>query len=317
MEPRQSGNIQRRESEAERARLIHPPERLLRQLQPFDFADRDLGIRRKDVVVFSAVATATETIILLRRTNPKSLPYVGVRGYVPKPIDCKAKTAIADGLIDGYQVECAGLVADPRVLEGKVFAGRLEETLECWRRFVRDHHRIKLGRGVEVFMRARGKGFYAVDTAPPSAILRHHACLLVSQQDVPTDFDPASSHTRAWMRQNMAYVHGDYDLYGIIDAAAIDPLHGVNVQVVQQETLLDTTNLFTRRTHEVQEMLNAAIGCDMVQHGEQVAYKFVADTLYVFAPSGGKWVIRGDQGSREMAGMLVDLFRYVFGTEIV
>ena len=139
---------------------------------------------------------------------------------------------------------------------------------------------------------------------------------MLSSQDPPKDFDPASSHTRAWMQRHMAYVHGDYDLYGIVDAAAIDRQRGVNVQHVHQEALFDIKNLFTHRTHDVQTMLNAAIGCDMVQHGEQVAYKFSADKIYVFAPNGGKWVIHQGVSDKEMPGMLSDLFRYVFGTEL-
>jgi hypothetical protein len=118
------------------------------------------------------------------------------------------------------------------------------------------------------------------------------------------------------MQRHMRYVHGDYDLYGIVDASAIDRKRGVNVQYVQHEIIFDIENLFTHSTHDVQLKLNAAIGCDMVQHGEQVAYKFSADKIYVFAPDGGKWVVRQGVSDKEMPGMLSDLFRYVFGTEI-
>jgi hypothetical protein len=312
-----SGSITRRGAKAEMGRLLRPPQRLLEKLEPFDFAEVNLGLRRADVVAFSEVAAATDTIILLRTTNPKSLPYIGVKGYTAKPIDCKAKTAKADDVVDGYAVECAGLVVDPRCLSQKVFAGNEDKAAECWQKFVHDQHRIKVKDGVEVFSRGIGKGFYAVDTARPSTTQRHHGCLMLSSQGVPNDFDPARSHTRAWMQQHMAYVHGDYDLYGVVDAAAIDRKRGVNVQHVKHEMIFDTENLFTDRTHDVQKSLNAAIGSDMVHHGEQVAEKFIADKIYVFAPNGGKWLIRKGVSEKEMPGMLSDLFRYVFGTEVV
>jgi len=312
-----SGSIARRGAKAEAGRLLTPPQRLLQQLQPFDFAEVNLGLRRADVVAFSEVAAATETIILLRTTNPKSLPYIGLKGYTPKPIDCKAKTAKVDDVVNGYAVECAGLVVDPRYVDQQVFAGDQDRAAECWQQFVSHRRPIKVKDGVEVFSRGKGKGFYAVDTAPPSTTRRHHGCLMLSCQDVPNDFDPARSHTRAWMQLHMAYLHGDYDLYGVVDAAAIDRKRGVNVQHVKREMIFDTENLFTDRTQDVQECLNAAIGCDMVHHGEQAAFSFSADKIYVFAPNGGKWLIRKGMSEKEMSGMLSDLFRYVFGTEIV
>lgn len=115
----------------------------------------------------------------------------------------------------------------------------------------------------------------------------------------------------------MAYLHGDYDLYGIVDVAAIDRAQGVQKQGVLDEMLFGFRNNYTARTRDVQTMLNAVIGCDMVQHGEQVAYQVEADkAIYVFAPNGGTWVIRPGRAETEMPGMMMDLFRYVFGVEL-
>ena len=311
-----AGRIKRRGVQAERGRLMRPPQRLLDKLQPFAFSDAKVGLRRSDVAAFSAVAALTDTIILLRATNPDSVPYIGVKGYTAKPIDCKAKTAKSNDLVDGHVVECAGLVVDPRLLSPKVFDGGDDKVAKAWQGFVRDHPRIKVNGGAEVYSRKTVKGFYAVDTARPSTAQRHYGCMMLSSQDVPNDFDPARSHTRAWMQRNMAYIHGDYDLYGIIDAPAIDRQRGVNVLHVMEEPLLGAKNKFTERTHEVQDYLNAAIGCDMVHHGEQVAEEFTAGKIYVFDLNGGKWVIQEGVSEREMVGMLTDLFRYVFGTEI-
>ncbi|WP_295579187.1 hypothetical protein [uncultured Lamprocystis sp.] len=311
------GSIARRGPAAERDRLVTPPRRLLDKLQPFSFADKDLGVRASDVRVFQQVALDTDTIILLRHTNPKSLLYIGKPGYTPKPIDCKAKTAKEDDLVGGQVMECAGLVVDPRLRSGTVFKGGLERALDSWKQFISGQHRVKLKDRVEVFLRANGKGFYAVDTHPPSILHRHHGCLMLSLQDVPKDFDPATGHTRDWMQRHMAYLHGDYDLYGVVDVVAINRAQGVQKQSVLEEMLFGMKNSFTARTSAVQTMLNAFIGCDIVQHGEQVAYQFAADkAIYVFAPNGGTWVIRPGRAEAEMPGMMMDLFRYVFGIEL-
>jgi hypothetical protein len=298
-------------------RLQRPPQRLLDCLRPLDFSDPKLGIRRSDVDAFREVAAMTETVIVLRSTNPRSLPFIGVKGYTPKPLDCKAKTAMADDVRGAEPIDCAGLVVDPNRVSPKVFGDRAEGANEYWRMFLRTQQRVKVKDGVEIFLRHGGKGFYAVDTSPPSTLHRHHGCLMLSAQDAPPDFDPRSSHTRVWMERHMAYVHGDYDLYAVVDVAAVDRGRGVNVQAVQRDEILGLENWETERTPEVRERLNAAIGCAMVQHGEQVAVSFSGgDTLYVFAPDKSARVIRPGSRPEETAAMLKDLFRYVFATEI-
>ena|ERR1700722_4769817 len=63
-------------------------------------------IRPQDKVVFAAAAVHLRVYILVRGTNQASLKYIGDPLFIPKPIDCKAKTADEGPL--------AGLVVDPR-----------------------------------------------------------------------------------------------------------------------------------------------------------------------------------------------------------
>ena len=309
------GKMQPRNAAAERGRLVTPPQRLLDKLKPLVADTANLGIRAADLKAFSAVAAATVTIIMVRSTNSASLPYIGVKGYSPKAIDCKPKTAKADDLSSGHVVECAGLVVDPTMVSQQVFKDKAKGAHECWQKFTRDHHAVNVRRGVHVWPRSGGKGFYAVDTAESSAIRRHRGCLMVSQQDVPSDFDPSSSHTRDWMQKHMTYIHGDYDLYGVLDFS-LEPRREVNKQYVQSDQQFGVKNLFTGRTKAVQAALNDAIGCDMVQHGEQAAYEFSADDIYVFTPDGRQSIIAKGKSDKEMAGMMSDLFRYVFASEL-
>ena len=58
------------------------------RLLPLDWS-ASLGIRRADIDVFVAAAVGFDHIVIVRATNVHSLKYVGQKGYVPKPIDCK------------------------------------------------------------------------------------------------------------------------------------------------------------------------------------------------------------------------------------
>jgi hypothetical protein len=80
-------------------------------------------IRAQDQDVFAAAAVKIGVYILVRGTNEASLKYIADPLSIPKPIDCKAKTA-DDG-------DLAGLVVDPRVNPGAFSKGRLAKA-EKW-----------------------------------------------------------------------------------------------------------------------------------------------------------------------------------------
>ena len=50
-------------------------------------------MRAHDVGVFNAAAVRFKAWILVRRSNPAAKDYIGKAGYVPKRLDCKAKSA--------------------------------------------------------------------------------------------------------------------------------------------------------------------------------------------------------------------------------
>jgi hypothetical protein len=307
-------------SAAERGRFVTPPADLLGKLRPFDFAI-DRGIRPSHVRAFQQVCRDFDLTLLLRATNPASVPYMEHKGYVAKPIDCKAKTADVDVALGDQWSECGGLVADPSVVGGNAFGGKkLEKAERAWHSFTAAMHRRKLGGGVVIWERAERQGFYAVDTAAPHVLRRHHGCLMVSDQPAPPDFDPAKTHIRAWMARHMAYLHGDYDLYGIIDNAAAQAAAGqgeVNPLAVGRRQLLGQVNFVTEHSTAVQERLNQLIGADMVLHGEQSAYEHAASDVYLFFASGAAMVVAESQFKRaaqEMPAWFESLYRYVFKT---
>ena len=80
-------------------------------------------IRSEDKKVFAAAALEIGVYILVRGTNEASLKYISDPLCVPKPIDCKAKTA--------DQGPLAGLVVDPRE-NGSAFSSKRRAKADQW-----------------------------------------------------------------------------------------------------------------------------------------------------------------------------------------
>ena len=299
----------------ETGKHITPPARLLETMVPFRYGAFH-GIRDTDIPAFTYTAQITDTIILVRATNAASLKWMGKSGYTAKPIDCKAKTASFDSAtLGGALVKSSGLVVSPEHLKDtNLYGGRLDKAEKAWNSFITSCRKQSISTGIEVYFRADTKGFYAVDSDPKS---QHFGCLMVSDQLPPSDFDPTKSHIRKWMGINMSYLHGDYDLYGIID---VDPdvmknrTSHVNQMQVIENKLYGQTQFSTTKSASVSKTINDVIGFELVKHGEQSAYQHEAqdDDVYVFFPSGDVQVIRSFKHSQEQLKYFEDLYRYVF-----
>ena len=85
-------------------------------------------MRPNDKLIFLQAARELKLWILVRRTNVASLQYIGQPGYVPKPIDCKAKTADRDV----GRCTLAGLVVDPTLQPLAFSPGKLEKAQQEW-----------------------------------------------------------------------------------------------------------------------------------------------------------------------------------------
>lgn len=85
-------------------------------------------MRSQDVRVFCDAAKDLVLYILVRDTNPESLPHIGRPECWPKPISCKAKTADAPGVR-------AGLVVSPELVPSMFTARRMEKAMQAWRAF--------------------------------------------------------------------------------------------------------------------------------------------------------------------------------------
>jgi hypothetical protein len=122
-------------------------------------------MRPQDKAVFLDAARHFHSWILVRRTNPASLPYIGLPGYSPKRIDCKAKTADLD--VPPWKL--AGLVIDPNLHPNALKSGKASKALEAWRAMA-----PLLG------------SVYRVDMNRQS---RHYGCLQLQGHYVHADYD--------------------------------------------------------------------------------------------------------------------------------
>lgn len=313
-------------------RKAHIAQQASAKLKPLDWADRELGIRRVDVDIFKAAALAFNHMILVRATNTPSLPYIGNKNMYPKPIDCKVKTADYDVAIPfasrHIYSKTAGLVADPTIVGAKAFKdNKYEVALREWDNFLKDKSPDE--KKAKVFRR-RGalSGCYAVDLDINS---EYYGCLMISRsndiarrivdgQTIATTegsskFDETALRANsAWRRANiwdnqaneyktrMQYMHGDYDLYALID------LDDINAPT-ETEWINGVKSLSGKKFPEIQEFVNRGIGVPMLQHGDQFRYAHKGDTVYVFDPIGSVYVIN----SKASAEPLKQIFDILYG----
>lgn len=190
-------------------------------------------MRPQDKTVFLEAARLFQAWILVRRTNPASLEYIGRRGYTPKPIDCKAKTADSPHPL-------AGLVIDPRIHPNAFAASKQEDALHAW-----------------TAMQPLLGHKYTVDEDKQS---KHYGCLMLDGR----------------------YIHGDYDLYDVVDVLQLRR----NLGLVT--TLEGQPHTRAPRFYALQDFINAKLGAPMIQHSGNAQYAAHPERplIDVFGPQG-------------------------------
>jgi len=192
-------------------------------------------MRPQDKQCFLEAARKFQVWILVRRTNVASLPYIGRPGYVPKRIDCKAKTADLD--VPPYKL--AGLVVDPNTQPRAFRPEKLAKAKEFW-----------------TSMKNSIGTTYQIDSNPDS---KHCGCLQL----------------------HGSYIHGDYDLYDIID---INQPHR-NMAAV--EILLGQPHRRGAKVIPIQNFINDRIGSPVIQHGGEAQYAdHSQQPIDAFGPNG-------------------------------
>ena len=226
------------------------------------------GIRAEDQTVFAQVAEQMKVWILVRGTNKASLKFIGKPGYSPKPVECKAKTADQGG-------EKAGLVVCP-ILDPDAFSKgkKTEKALAAWADFA-------------------GKQWS--QSTPVTGL--------------PAGFDIETARTAYYgcVRKNGKYLHGDYDLYDVIDPE--DPTGGRRVE----KLINGVAVLYTAKSLAAHLALNARFretcNANLVQHGDQLSYGTHTDDLIIAFPPQGGWVYVNRANSTDS---IVSLYREIF-----
>jgi hypothetical protein len=231
----------------------------------------------RHVEAFKRAAGFFKTWILVRRGNKESRDWIGEEGYIPKPLDCKAKTADLNFLT----WKTAGLVASPKLVPLAFSREKLNAAEKEWP----DFERL----------------LYTFDRTNPQANLQADR----QGRHYTLDLNKASEHYGCVMykpvyRAAAEYLHADYDIYAIVDAA--DPRTNT---LVQEKGTGNMPHSRSPNLQPVQYFVKAASQAKgaqvtqpaMIQHGEQETFKTdYCDPLDVFWPDGKTitWLDKGE-----------------------
>jgi hypothetical protein len=261
---------------------IHSKKPVSDKLKPFSFVT-ERGIRHRDVEVLKNVAYEYNHYILVRATNERSIPYIGRKGYTPKQIDCKPKTADINAIQNLMLIRCAGLVVDPTLIRNTFQSTKKEgEAKTCWAKFTENSKAKELES--RVFPRCGNqRGFYAVDTYKKSP---NYGCLMLSPVNAPEGFRLDIDKWQAYReRLNLCYLFGDYDLYGLIDLDKVLIANALKTRAakdIYSEKMFGQKNYHTLKWGEIRQTLIRRMGCKMIQHGSQDTVGHIDDKVYVF-----------------------------------
>ncbi|POF29276.1 hypothetical protein [Roseibium marinum] len=229
-------------------------------------------MRSGHIGVFQSASRLYNVAILVRRTNTASLQHIGESHAVPKRLDCKAKTADFDVVPRGSRVPAArrgclaGLVVDPGLVgEGAYSGGKYVKALEAWRLFSNLlRPEMASCEKQKQFTYVPGGGQYFVERDPEDP---YYGCVKFTSSSLITAGK---------------CIHGDFDLYGIVDMDAPDRIVRV------REERLGETHARSPKFLDVQNFVNSRIGAAMVLHGSQETYAcgHEDDDLDVFFPDG-------------------------------
>jgi hypothetical protein len=252
-------------------------------------------MKPNQAAAFQGAAKQFNVFILVRRTNLMSLNYVGDPGFVPKRLDCKAKTADTDYTDPKYGLkQTAGLVVDPTITGSGAFktSRKFASAMKEWAGF----ESMMLVPAVRTFERQKALTCIPVDSKVPNGRFYF------------VDLDPASPRygcvkfTASSLLSAGKYIHGDFDLYGIIRAD--DPSRNVAVE----EKRLDQKHSRSPEFFDVQHYVNSRIGAPMVLHGAQESYgdEHSDEGIDIFHPDGK---MTGAENAMEIAALYEKTFK--------
>jgi hypothetical protein len=259
--------------------------------------------------LFGRAAREFNVSILVRRTNQQSIQYIGKPGYVPKPLTCKAKTAKKNIYLGGRLIRCAGLVVDPRINgfnQAFESSSQHRSAIDVWNKEFRmrlapDQWQVGLDEARQKYVHISGRpsadsaiAFKSVNT--PGQPIREATKFHVTD-------DYSSDHFGCVMYGSnpfvASYMHGDYDLYGIV---SLDNPSLNEITRGQMFGKAYNLNNFGPEFGAVARFLNTGFSglhgrrVDMIRHGSQEKYAAAHgdEELDVFWPDGSTSYVAGE-----------------------
>lgn len=262
--------------------------------------------------------------VLVRRTNPESIKFVGYPGFVPKPLACKPKTAKTDarfplGGKSGVS-HCAGLVVDPRLVGQSAFGANAnvhEAAVATWDKYwlggppngfrIQDDPKsgyygcvMRCGEGTEVYPHSRtAAGRQAAAQIRTETVEQPGAAgfQLLPDRDI-------DRHALGTLPPGCAYIHGDYDLYALVHK---DNLSGRNPRTGKFDGV---DHRYGENWKAFEALVRGKLNLDMIQHGSQEHFGDHSDeTVDMFCPTVDRrlWHVKV-----EGAGALARLYEQGF-----
>jgi hypothetical protein len=263
--------------------------------------------------------------VLVRRTNPESIKFVGYQGFVPKPLACKPKTAKSDASIrlpGGRHAlsACAGLVVDPRRTGAAAFGGdpgAHASAVATWDKYWGDGPPagfsvqeeagsgyygcvMRCGADGRVFPHSRTAGGRLAAQAIRSETLEQPGATgfqLLPDRNI-------DGHALSGLPDGCAYIHGDYDLYALVHKDEL-------AERAPRDGQFDgESHSYGQNWKAFEALVRSRISLDMIQHGSQEHFVDHTDeTVDMFCPTVDRslWHVRV-----EGAKALDRLYREVF-----
>lgn len=246
-------------------------------------------MKPEHAAAFQEAARLYKVYILVRRTNLRSLAYVGDPRCVPKRLDCKAKTADRDYTHPRHgRKAVAGLVVDPTITGREAFASadKFAKAEYEWGKFAKE----------------------MLDAAATSFEGQRRLTYLPNGKLYFVDLDPASPRfgclkfSSSSLLSAGKYIHGDFDLYGIVP----EENPALNIAVMEQR--LEQRHARSPEFFDVQHYINRRLGVTMVLHGAQEGYADAHsdEGIDVFHPDG---TMTGCENAAEIRRLYDQVFR--------
>lgn len=236
-----------------------------------------LGMRAIDVRGFMQVADLYQVIILVRQTNEASLPYIGRKGFYPKPIIIKAKTAdvdppvttIFDRGVKRREYHIAGLVIHPGFHPTAYRGDKFAKAKDCWEQTIKKLAPEMCNRPVSPDK---------PDSLIPWGVVRrgaHKAWHWKWRVDIDQSSSTFGCIQLKTKGMSWSCIHGDYDLKDVIvlgqerdNRSSYRKIDGVKNSI----PLLKGMEFET-----IRKALNEKVGCEMVQHGAEAQFAWHGD----------------------------------------